>query len=64
MPEDLQILQKVLEASVERRGEIPLTNAHLLNIVKMTRRVKNQREEAHEKMLDEIYNQVMSETKP
>lgn len=35
MNESMEFLQKVLECSVKKNGEIPLTNRHLLNIVKM-----------------------------
>lgn len=31
----LEFLENVLECSVKKNGEIPLTNRHLLNIVKM-----------------------------
>lgn len=39
----LHDLALVLEASVRKRGEVPLTNAHLLNIVKMTMRMQEKR---------------------
>ena len=47
-------LIEVLEASVKRRGEVPLTNAHLLNCLKMAARLKDRREEALENSLNEM----------
>lgn len=35
---------EVLEKSVEKNGEIPLTNKHLLNIMKMIRRKQEYQE--------------------
>lgn len=35
---DLEILKDILEASVEKNGEAPLTNRWLLNIVKLAQR--------------------------
>lgn len=49
----LEALQAVLEASVARNGEKPLTNAYLLNIVKMTNRYIDRRETALRNSLDE-----------
>jgi len=60
---DLHALHIVLEASVAKRGEVPLTNAHLLNIVKMARRLQRKSEEAHQTELVEIYNEVLGEEK-
>lgn len=37
-------LARVLTASVARKGEVPLTNAHLLNIVKLAIRAESQNE--------------------
>ena len=37
----MEILIKILEKSVEKNGEILLTNKHLLNIVKMCVRVED-----------------------
>jgi len=37
-------LIQILETSVERNGEIPLTNRHLLNIIKMLERHEGQEE--------------------
>jgi hypothetical protein len=39
------LLIEILEASVVRNGEIPLTNKHLCNILKMGKRVQEKREE-------------------
>lgn len=36
--DDLDSLVRVLESSVERHGEKPLTNRWLLNIIKMSQR--------------------------
>jgi hypothetical protein len=35
MEEDYDILIEILENSVKKNGEIPLTNKHLLNILKI-----------------------------
>jgi hypothetical protein len=43
----------VLEESVKRNGEKPLTNAYLLNIVKMAARLKDKTDERLEQMLAE-----------
>ena len=37
----LSILRDILEASVEKNGEKPLTNKHLLNILKMAMRKRD-----------------------
>lgn len=50
---NLETLRAVLEVSVERNGEKPLTNAYLLNIVKMVQRVQARRQESIDHMLDE-----------
>ena len=50
----LEWLAKVLEASVKRNGEKPLTNAHLLNIIRMAQRVENAHQERVEKMLSDV----------
>ena len=51
---DLHNLARVLEASVQRRGEVPMTNAHLLNIVRMTIRMMAKEEELAEARLNEV----------
>lgn len=56
---ELQALSRVLRASVERKGEVPLTNAHLLNIVNMAMRYKDRQEAELEKAL----NDAMGEDK-
>lgn len=55
----LHDLALVLEASVRKRGEVPLTNAHLLNIVKMTMRMQEKREA----LIEERLNEVLAEDK-
>lgn len=50
----LEWLAKVLEASVKRNGEKSLTNAYLLNIIRMTQRVENAHQERVEKMLSDV----------
>jgi hypothetical protein len=60
---NLQVLQLVLEASVAKQGEKPLTNAYLLNIVKMARLLQTKAEDAHESQMTEIYNDVMEDRK-
>lgn len=50
----LHWLKLVLEASVKNRGEIPLTNAHLLNIVNLAIRAEDAREARIESKLNEI----------
>lgn len=59
--DDLRALEVVLDASVKRKGEVPLTNAHLLNIVRMARRVKNHQEELEAKREQDLYNEVMED---
>lgn len=55
----LHDLALVLEASVRKRGEVPLTNAHLLNIVKMTMGMQEKREA----LIEERLNEVLAEDK-
>lgn len=55
----LHDLALVLEASVRKRGEVPLTNAHLLNIVKMTMRMQEKREA----LIEDRLNEVLAEDK-
>ena len=50
----LEWLARVLEASVKRNGEKGLTNAHLLNIIRMAQRVENAHQERVEKMLSDV----------
>ena len=50
----LEWLAKVLEASVKRNGEKSLTNAYLLNIIRMAQRVENAHQERVEKMLSDV----------
>lgn len=50
----LHTLQRVLEASVRRNGEKPLTNEYLLNIVKMARRVEAKEAENLQASLDAV----------
>lgn len=50
----MNALIAVLEASVKKRGEVPLTNAHLLNILKMAQRWEEQREAKAEEMMNEM----------
>lgn len=50
----LDTMRRVLEASVARNGEKPLTNAYLLNIVKMTQRVEAREAELLEAALNEV----------
>lgn len=47
-------LKRILAASVERNGEKPLTNAHLLNIVNMAIRAECAAVERAEKRLAEV----------
>lgn len=58
--DNLTFLQKVLEASVEKNGEIPLTNRHLLNIVKMAIRWEEEQSEElsfqHDMLMSSIIN--------
>jgi hypothetical protein len=48
---DAYFVIKVLEESVKKNGEIQLTNKHLLNILRMADRWKQEAEEKNE-MLD------------
>ena len=50
----LEWLARVLEASVKRNGEKGLTNAYLLNIIRMAQRVENAHQERVEKMLSDV----------
>lgn len=50
----LHVLAAVLRASVARKGEVPLTNAHLLNIVNLAIRAEEARDEAVQAELDEL----------
>lgn len=52
---NLEILAEVLAASVKRKGEVPLTNAHLLNIVKMAIRVEEGRQNAIDDLLSDVF---------
>jgi len=51
----LHTLQRVLAVSVKRQGEKPLTNAYLLNIIRMA----NQVEEREAVALREALNEVL-----
>jgi len=44
----------VLAASVKRKGEVPLTNLYLLNILSLAQRLKERREENVEADLNEM----------
>lgn len=46
MDENYDYLIEILEASVEKNGEKPLTNKWLLNIIKKARQKKEQRHNA------------------
>lgn len=43
----IDILIEILEISIKKNGEIPLTNTHLLNILKMADRWIEENENAH-----------------
>ncbi len=45
---DIAAIIKILELSVERNGEQPLTNKWLLNIIKMAMSCKSKQDEANE----------------
>lgn len=49
----LQVLKSVLNESVNRRGEKPLTNVYLLNLVNMAIRAEAVRADRAEKQLNE-----------
>lgn len=49
----LQVLKSVLNESVNRRGEKPLTNVYLLNLVNMAIRAEAVRADKAEKQLNE-----------
>jgi len=55
----LKWLARVLDASVARKPETPLTNSHLLNIVKLAIRA----EANHSAKVDEQLNEVLAEDK-
>ena len=55
----LYTLKRVLEASVRRQGEKPLTNQYLLNIVSMAMRT----EEAQAAMTEQALNDMMGDDK-
>ena len=48
-----EMLISILEHSVEKNGEIPLTNKHLLNILKMA--IRNLTEEDNNIIYDDIF---------
>lgn len=54
---DLYWLKRVLEVSVKRNGEKPLTNEYLLNIVKLAIKA----EEAHEARVEASLNDMLGE---
>lgn len=58
--DSLEFLQKVLESSVKKNGEIPLTNRHLLNIVKMAIRWEEEHDEdvsfTHDMWMSSVMN--------
>lgn len=45
---DIDILIEILEKSVEKNGEIALTNKHLLNILKLADRIQEQEDRMSE----------------
>ena len=47
MEENYDILIEVLENSVKKNGEIPLTNKHLLNILKLVSKQQDYEDEYH-----------------
>ena len=49
-------LAEILERSVKKNGEIPLTNKHMLNITKMA--IRRREEEAHRFDLEEARAEV------
>ena len=55
----IEALIAVLEASVRKRGEIALTNSHLLNILKMSQRWEDKRRA----QIDMELNEILAEDK-
>lgn len=53
----LEYLKWVLEVSVRRNGEKPLTNAYLLNIVNLAIKA----EAAHQQAVEDSLNEMMAE---
>jgi hypothetical protein len=51
MEENYDVLIEILEHSVKKNGEVPLTNKYLLNILKMV-----ERKISHEADRDNIYS--------
>ena len=42
---DIEILMNVLEKSIEKNGDKPLTMSHLLNIIRYTLKIQEKEEE-------------------
>lgn len=40
--ETIEILIEVLEKGIEKNGEVPLTNKHLLNILKLVEKIEGE----------------------
>jgi hypothetical protein len=52
MEENYDVLIRILEASVKKNGEIPLTNKHLLNILKQARKQIERCEDLNQQTFD------------
>lgn len=47
-------VKKILEASVQKKGEVPLTNLHLLNILNMAARARDSQDEETNQQLNQM----------
>lgn len=52
---ELEVLIKILELSVEKNGEKPLTNKWLLNILKMTERSLQDNDDKNQAEYSDIF---------
>lgn len=57
----MEELIEVLEKSVEKHGEKPLTNLYLLNIIKLSQRIEIHKRDRIESELDESLMQLYAD---
>lgn len=54
-------LEKILEISVKRNGEKPLTTSYLLNLIRLAQKRKEFRENTQEKTIQQAYEEAVGE---
>lgn len=54
-------LERILEISIKRNGEKPLTTSYLLNLIRLAQKRKEFRENVHEKTIQQAYEEAVGE---